>query len=149
METLGFFFQSNGNVKREIIARNWTHKLPYKFPNSLGLMVVGNEEGFNDLMILELVDSKSRNSWIRTHNSWIRARNSWIWTRNSWIWISTLAFEFELVLLSFQLVTRNSQLVIRHSRFNISLKSVVNKNKNNCYFNKFLEKGSNENKSNT
>ena len=69
VETLGLFFQSNGNVKREIITRNWTQKLPHKLPNNLGLMAVGNEEGFNVLMILELVDSNSRNSWTRTHNS--------------------------------------------------------------------------------
>ena len=44
VESLGLFFQSTGNVKKEIITRNWTHKLPYKLLNNLGLMVLGNEE---------------------------------------------------------------------------------------------------------
>ena len=44
VENLGLFSQSSGNVKQEIITRNWTHKLPHKLPNNLGLMVVGNEE---------------------------------------------------------------------------------------------------------
>ena len=44
VENLGFFFQSSGNVRKEIITRNWTHKLPYKLPNDLGLMALGNEE---------------------------------------------------------------------------------------------------------
>ena len=44
VENLGLFFQSSGQVKQEIITRNWTHKLPHKLPNNLGLMVVGNEE---------------------------------------------------------------------------------------------------------
>ena len=44
VENLGLFFQSSGNIKQEIITRNWTHKLPHKLPNKLGLMVVGNEE---------------------------------------------------------------------------------------------------------
>ena len=44
VENLGLFFQSSGNVKQEIITRNWTHKLPHKLPNNLGLMAVGNEE---------------------------------------------------------------------------------------------------------
>ena len=44
VENLGLFFQSSGKVKQEIITRNWTHKLPHKLPNNLGLMVVGNEE---------------------------------------------------------------------------------------------------------
>ena len=44
VENLGLFFQSSGNVKQEIITRNWTYKLPHKFPNNLGLMVLGNEE---------------------------------------------------------------------------------------------------------
>ena len=45
VENLGlFFFQSSGNAKQKIITRNWTHKLPHKLPNNLGLMVVGNEE---------------------------------------------------------------------------------------------------------
>ena len=43
-ENLGLFFQSSGKVKREIITRNWTHTLPQKLPNNLGLMVVGNEQ---------------------------------------------------------------------------------------------------------
>ena len=44
VENLGLFFKSSGNVKQEIITRNWTYKLPHKFPNNLGLMVLGNEE---------------------------------------------------------------------------------------------------------
>ena len=44
VENLGLFFQSSGNVKQQIITRNWTHKLPHKLPNNLGLMIVGNEE---------------------------------------------------------------------------------------------------------
>ena len=44
VKNLGLFFQSNGKVKQEIIIRNWTHKLPHKLPNNLGLMVVGDEE---------------------------------------------------------------------------------------------------------
>ena len=44
VEKLGLFFQSSGNVKQEIITRNWTHKLLHKLPNNLGLTVVGNEE---------------------------------------------------------------------------------------------------------
>ena len=44
VENLGFFFQSSGNVKQDIITRNWTYKLPHKLPNNLGLMVLGNEE---------------------------------------------------------------------------------------------------------
>ena len=44
VENLGLFFQSSGKVKQEIITRNWTHTLSQKFPNNLGLMVVGNEE---------------------------------------------------------------------------------------------------------
>ena len=44
VENLGLFFQSSGNSKQEIITRNWTHKLPHKLPNNLGLMVVRNEE---------------------------------------------------------------------------------------------------------
>ena len=44
VESLGLFFQSSGDVKKEIITRNWTHKLPYKLPNDLGLMALGNEE---------------------------------------------------------------------------------------------------------
>ena len=44
VENLGLFFQSSGNVKQQIITRNWTHKLPHKLPNKLGLMVLGNEE---------------------------------------------------------------------------------------------------------
>ena len=44
VENLGLFFQSSGNVKQEIITRNWTHKLPHKLPNNLGLMVLGNGE---------------------------------------------------------------------------------------------------------
>ena len=44
IDNLGLFFQSSGNVKQEIITRNWTHKLPHKLPNNLGLMVVGYEE---------------------------------------------------------------------------------------------------------
>ena len=43
VENLGLFFQSSGNVKR-IITRNWTHKLPHKLANNLGLMVAGNKE---------------------------------------------------------------------------------------------------------
>ena len=43
-ENLGLFFQSSGKVKQEIITRNWTPTLSQKFPNNLGLMVVGNEE---------------------------------------------------------------------------------------------------------
>ena len=44
MENLGLFFQSSGNIKQEIITRNWTHKLPHKLPNNLGLMIERNEE---------------------------------------------------------------------------------------------------------
>ena len=44
VENLGLFFQSSGNLKQEIITRNWTHQVPYKLPNTLGLTVVGNEE---------------------------------------------------------------------------------------------------------
>ena len=44
MENFGLFFQSRGNVKQQIITRNWTYKLPQKFSNNLGLMVLGNEE---------------------------------------------------------------------------------------------------------
>ena len=44
VENLGLFFQRSGTVKQQIITRNWTHKLPYKLPNDLGLMIVGNEE---------------------------------------------------------------------------------------------------------
>ena len=33
-----------GNIKQEIITRNWKHKLPHKLPNNLGLTVIGNEE---------------------------------------------------------------------------------------------------------
>ena len=43
VDNLGLFFQSSGNVKQDIFTRNWTHKLPHKFPNNLGLMVLGNE----------------------------------------------------------------------------------------------------------
>ena len=44
VENLGFFFQGSGNLKQEIIIRNWTHNLPHKLLNNLGLMIVGNEE---------------------------------------------------------------------------------------------------------
>ena len=44
MENLGLFFQSSWSVKKEIITRNWTHKLPHKLTKNLGLMVLGNEE---------------------------------------------------------------------------------------------------------
>ena len=44
MEDLGLFFQSSGNVKKEVINRNRTHKLRKKLPNNVGLMVLGNEE---------------------------------------------------------------------------------------------------------
>ena len=44
VENLGLFFHSSGNVKPEIITRNWTYKLPHKLPNNLGFMVLGNEE---------------------------------------------------------------------------------------------------------
>ena len=44
VEDLGLFFQSSGKVNQEIITRNWTYKLPNKWPNNLGLMVLGNEE---------------------------------------------------------------------------------------------------------
>ena len=44
VENLCLFIQSSGNVKQEIINRNWTHKFPHKLQNNLGLMVVGNEE---------------------------------------------------------------------------------------------------------
>ena len=43
-KNLGFFFQSSGNVKQDIVTRNWTYKLPHKLPSNLGLMVLGNEE---------------------------------------------------------------------------------------------------------
>ena len=41
---LSLFCQNNRNVKQENITRNWTHKLPDKLSNNLGLMVVGKEE---------------------------------------------------------------------------------------------------------
>ena len=44
VENLGLFFQSSGSVKKEIIARNWTRKLPHKLRINLGLMVLGSEE---------------------------------------------------------------------------------------------------------
>ena len=44
VENLGLFFQSSGNIKQEIITRNWTCELPHKLPDNLGLMVVGNQE---------------------------------------------------------------------------------------------------------
>ena len=44
VENLGLFFQSSGNLKQEIITKNWTHKLPHKLPNNLELMVIGNEK---------------------------------------------------------------------------------------------------------
>ena len=44
VENLGLFFQSSGNVKQDIITRNWTFKLPHKLPNNLGHMVLVNEE---------------------------------------------------------------------------------------------------------
>ena len=44
VENLGLFFQRSGNVKQEIITRNWTHNLQHKLTNSLGIMVSGNEE---------------------------------------------------------------------------------------------------------
>ena len=44
VENLGLFFQSSGNVKKEFITKNWTHKLPHELPNNLGLMVLGNKE---------------------------------------------------------------------------------------------------------
>ena len=42
VENLGLFFRSSGNVKQDIITRNWTYKFPHKFPNNLGLIVLGN-----------------------------------------------------------------------------------------------------------
>ena len=39
VENLGLFIQSSGNVKQEIITRNWTHKMPYKLLNNLGLLI--------------------------------------------------------------------------------------------------------------
>ena len=44
VENLGLFFQSSGNLKQEIITRNWTHKVPHKLPNTLAPMVRGNED---------------------------------------------------------------------------------------------------------
>ena len=44
VENLGLFFQSSGNLKQEIITRNWTHKVPHKLPNTLAPMVIGNED---------------------------------------------------------------------------------------------------------
>ena len=44
VENVGLFFQSSGNVKQEIVTKNWTHKFPHKLSNNLGLMVVGNKE---------------------------------------------------------------------------------------------------------
>ena len=44
VENLGLFFRSSGNLKQDIITRNWTYKFPHKLPNNLGLMVLGNEE---------------------------------------------------------------------------------------------------------
>ena len=44
VENLGLFFQSSGNLKKEIITRNWMFKLPHKLPNNWILMVLGNEE---------------------------------------------------------------------------------------------------------
>ena len=43
-ENLALFFQISGNVKHEIITRDWTYKLPHILSNNLGLMVLGNEE---------------------------------------------------------------------------------------------------------
>ena len=43
-ENLALFFQISGNVKNEIITRDWTYKLPHILSNNLGLMVLGNEE---------------------------------------------------------------------------------------------------------
>ena len=91
VENLGIFFKGSGNVKKENITRNWTHKLPHKLPNNLRLMIVGNEE----LLIKALM--------IWCFNDY--------WTRG--FELVTRGFEFQLVLLSFQLVTCNSQLVTR------------------------------------
>ena len=44
VQNLGLLFQSSGNVKQDIITRNWTYKLRHKLPNNLGLMVLGNEK---------------------------------------------------------------------------------------------------------
>ena len=43
VKNLGLFFQSSGNVKQDVITRNWTYKVLHKFPNSLGLTIVGNK----------------------------------------------------------------------------------------------------------
>ena len=43
VKNLGLFFQGSGNVKKDIITRNWTYKLLHKFPNSLELTIVGNK----------------------------------------------------------------------------------------------------------
>ena len=116
MVNLGLFFHSSGNVKQEIIIRNWTYKLPHKLPNNLGLMVLENEE------LLELVFiTSSLFELVMILGFVIRTRTSWILTRNSWIrfLISSRTFEFHFVLLSFQLVTRNSQLVTHNTCFTI------------------------------
>ena len=49
---------SGGNVKQEIITRNWTCELPHELPSNLGLRILRNEEllrlptwVFIDLMI--------------------------------------------------------------------------------------------------
>ena len=38
-----FLQNQRGEGEQEVITRNWTHKLPHKLPNNLGLMVLGNE----------------------------------------------------------------------------------------------------------
>ena len=101
---------SSGNVKQEIITRNWTYN--HELPDNLRLMILRNDEllrlftwVFVDLMIrgfefvtrgFELV---TRELGLLTRgfelvHLWIQTRNSWIRTRNfEQLWISTRAFK--------------------------------------------------------
>ena len=100
---LGLFFQSSGNIKQEIITRNWTHKLPHKLPNNLGLIVVGNE----DLIIKALMNWWFNDSWARGFERVTRGFEFQLvfLNFNSCIWISSRAFK---------LSPRNSQLLFYH-----------------------------------
>ena len=65
----------SGNIKQEIITRDWTYKLPYESLSCLsnsGLMIFGNE-----FYLAALKDSLLEYSMIL--DSW--TRNSWIWSR--------------------------------------------------------------------
>ena len=103
VENLGLFFQSSGNIKQEIITRNWTHKLSHKLPNNLGLIVVGNE----DLLIKALMNWWFNDSWARGFELVTRGFEFQLvfLNFNSCIWISSRAFK---------LSTRNSQLLFYH-----------------------------------